>query len=144
MTRVFTAVEALRPRLAGTDPEGVCPNNRLMGQSPFGDSPSICPNNRFWDSPRSGTVPPTSRSSGHGLGQVFVASARQADQDRLFVELERFGKRMGGLEGRDDAFGLGEPAEGGHGFVVGRVHVLRPPGVAQERMLRAHARVVEA
>src|SRR5437764_1257815 len=112
MTSVFTAVEGLRTRTAGTDPEGVCPNNL------------------FWDSPRSGTVPWASRSSGHGLGQVFVASARQADQDRLFVEVERFGKRMGGLEGRDDAFRLGEPAERGQGFLVGRAQVLRPARVA--------------
>src|SRR5205809_1135736 len=110
MTSVFTAVD--ESPTAGIDPEGVCPNNRP------------------WDSPRSGTVPETSRSSGHGLGQVFVASARQADQDRLFVELERFGKRMGGLEGRDDAFRLGEPAERGQGFLVGRVQVLRPARVA--------------
>src|SRR5436190_8466149 len=40
MTSVFTAVEGRRTRTAGTDPEGVCPNNRLMGQSPFGDSPA--------------------------------------------------------------------------------------------------------
>jgi hypothetical protein len=37
---------------------------------------------------------------------------------------------MCGLEGRDDAFRLGEPAKGRDGFVVGRVHVLRSPGVA--------------
>src|SRR5436190_1046016 len=40
MTSVFTAVEGRRTRTAGTDPEGVCPNNRLMGQSPFGTVPA--------------------------------------------------------------------------------------------------------
>src|SRR5689334_7118981 len=112
MASVFTAVvDSPTTRAGGTDPKGVCPNNR------------------FWNSPRSGAVPPTSRSSGH-LGQVLVAPARQADQDRVFFELERFGKRVCRLEGRDDPFRLGEPAEGGHGLVVGRAHVLRPPGVA--------------
>src|SRR5436190_16958505 len=106
MTSFFTAVAA------GTVPERGLSQRRLLGQTP------------------SGSVPPTSRSSGHGLGQVLVASARQADQDRLFVELERFGKRMCGLEGRDDAFRLGEPAERGQGFLVGRAQVLRPARVA--------------
>ena len=51
---------------------------------------------------------------------------------------------MRGLEGRDDALGAREVAEGGERLGVGRAHVLHPADVPKVRMLRPDTGIVEA
>ncbi len=76
--------------------------------------------------------------------EVLVPAAREPDEDHVAVEVERARERVRGLERGDDPFALGQQVEGGERLLVGRGHVLGPAGVAQEGVLGADARVVEA
>src|SRR5436853_6637444 len=87
----------------------------VRGLSPFG---------------RHGNVP----SLGQNLGEVLVASSRQADEDQLGVELLRARERVRRLERRDDPLGARKAAERSECLVVGAANVLRAAAVAQERM----------
>jgi ribonuclease PH len=78
------------------------------------------------------------------VAQVLVASSGEADQDELGAELERLGKRVGRLQRWDDPLRLGETAEGGDGFIVGRADVLGAAAVTQECVLGTDARVVQS
>ena len=50
---------------------------------------------------------------------------------------------MRAFQGGDDAFQLAEQLEAGQGLVVGGIGVLRAAQVAQQRVLRANAGVVQ-
>ena len=51
---------------------------------------------------------------------------------------------MGRLERGQDALGLAQQVKRGQGFLVADPPVLDPPFVVEQRVLRAHRRVVEA
>src|SRR5919206_3155614 len=79
------------------------------------------------------------------LGQVLVAAPRAAHHvDGAVGRLQRVVQRVRGLERRDDALQARDPLERGERLAVVDRHVARPAGVAQPRMLRARAGVVEA
>ena len=78
------------------------------------------------------------------FGEVLVAAAGEADEDQLRVELAGARERVRRLERRDDALGAREVAERGERLLVGRADVLRAAAVAEERVLRADAGIVEA
>src|SRR5579884_2943191 len=78
------------------------------------------------------------------LGEVLVAAAAQAHEDQLRVQVAGARERVRRLEGRDDPLGPGEVGERLQRLLVGRDAVLGAPGVAQERVLRPDARIVEA
>src|SRR3954451_11993623 len=83
--------------------------------------------------------------AGEPLGEVLVAPPRAADdvEPRLGVGQERVVQRVGRLERRDDALEPGDAAERRERVVVAHGHVLRPPRVAQPRVLGPRAGVVE-
>src|SRR5919198_267702 len=58
------------------------------------------------------------RSLGQDFGEVLVASARQAHEDKVLVELAGAGEGVGGLERRDDSLEPRQVAEGGQRFLV--------------------------
>ena len=80
---------------------------------------------------------------GQGLGQVLVASAGEADKDRLLFERRRSRERVRRLEGRDDPFRLGEAAEGGESLLVARGDVHGSASVPQERVLGAEPGAID-
>ena len=67
----------------------------------------------------------------------------ETDDDQLGVEVESARHGMRRLERRDDSLRLADAMERGQRIVVGRGQVLGPPAVAEERVLRADARIVE-
>ena len=76
--------------------------------------------------------------------EVLVAAAGEADDDQLGVEVVRRAR----ARASDSSAGMipsvsGEPVERGERLVVGRGDVLGAARVAEERVLRADARVVE-
>src|SRR4051795_1036004 len=86
------------------------------------------------------SVPP-----GKDLREVLVAAAREADQVEIALGLLQHPReRVGRLERRDDALDRGELHERGDRLLVGDRLVAGSPGVAQERVLGAGPRVVEA
>src|SRR3954452_19973987 len=86
------------------------------------------------------SVPP-----GKDLREVLVAAAREADQVEIALGLlEHPRERVRRLQRRDDALHGGELHERGDRLLVGHRLVAGAPGVAQERVLRTAARVVEA
>src|SRR5207302_11263317 len=84
------------------------------------------------------------RSSADDLREVLVAAARQADEHEFLIHFARARECMSRLERRKDALGAGEVAEGGERLLVRGAHIFGAAGVAEERMLWADARVVEA
>src|SRR5207247_4074558 len=93
---------------------------------------------------RAGTSSARSRESPReNLLEILVAAAGEADEHELLLEIGDAGQRVRGLQRGQDALGAGEAAERGEGLLVGGVEVLGAAAVAQERMLRARARVVE-
>src|SRR2546421_629303 len=89
---------------------------------------------------------PSSTMSAPPLTAPSASSAApdQAPQDQLLVELERLRERSRGPERGDDPFCLGQEGERGQSLLVARAGVLGRPCVAEERVLRAEARIVQA
>lgn len=80
---------------------------------------------------------------------VFVAAAGEVDDDEVVGahvagDFRDVGEGVGAFEGGDDAFGVGEFAEGGEGFVVGGVDVFGAANVLEVGVLRADGGVVES
>src|SRR3954467_12265110 len=82
------------------------------------------------------------------FGEVLVAAAGEADEVERVLALVRVREhprqRVGGLERRDDALELRTAAERGQRVGVGDRLVARAPRVAQPRVLRPRAGIVEA
>ena len=82
------------------------------------------------------------------LGDVLVAAAGQADEDRAvrlcLGELQRMRERVGGFERAEDAFALGQRLERGERLGVGRADILRAAAVLEMRVLRADRGIIEA
>src|SRR4029453_8606334 len=75
------------------------------------------------------------------LLQVLVAAAAEADEDIRLFELARARERVRRLQCGDDPLGARQRAERVERFLVGRADVFGPAAVAEERVLRADARV---
>ena len=52
--------------------------------------------------------------------------------------------RMRGLERGNDAFGFRERVESGERFVIGRVNIFDPAGIAQVTVLRSDRGVIQS
>src|SRR5262249_3646076 len=78
------------------------------------------------------------------LLKILVSAAREAEQDELLVELGDPRQRVGGLERREDPFRPRQPPARGERFLVRGGGGLGAAGVAQERVLRTGAGVVQA
>ncbi|EGE58214.1 hypothetical protein RHECNPAF_334005 [Rhizobium etli CNPAF512] len=79
---------------------------------------------------------------------VLVATAGEVHQDDLVLAhrrrtLDHLGNRMRGLERRDDAFEAGQGLEGLKRFVVHDRHIIDPADIAEPRMFRTDARIIE-
>src|SRR5436190_3934798 len=84
-------------------------------------------------------------AAGKDLREVLVTAARQADQVQVAVGLlEHPRDRVRGLERGDDPLDRGELVEGRDRLLVGDGLVAGAAAVAQEGVLGAAARVVQA
>src|SRR5215469_10457470 len=85
----------------------------------------------------------------HDRIHVLVPPAAETDEDaalraELPAQRSRVVKRMCGLQCREDPLQAAAHLEGGDRLLVGDGHVRRPLQVAQQRVLRPDAGVVEA
>jgi len=70
------------------------------------------------------------------MGDIFVAAAAEADQDRPTIGILRairkdLGDRVSGLESRNDALQLGKTVKCGQRPIIVDGDVFGPPAVAQ-------------
>ncbi len=84
-----------------------------------------------------------------GLGDVLISTAGEVgDNDLVFGHgggaFDDFGDGVGGFEGGDDAFELGEAEEGVEGIGVGGVGVFRAVLVTEPGVFGADGGVVES
>lgn len=90
----------------------------------------------------------SAREVGHGAN-VLVATAREADEDRLILahglgQLHGIGHGVAGFQCGDDALGAAQIVKGVQRFGIRDAHVLRALDLLQPGVLWAHAGVVQA